>query len=104
RHVIGTNYLSDVGLAPLDADRDGWIDFVCSGVWYRNAGKPLEEPFERTLFDENGAGAHDILIADMDRDGKPDVIMMGDERTKLNALCWYSIPLEPRQLWTRQPI
>src|SRR6266545_4801995 len=28
QHVIGTNYLSDVGLAPLDVDRDGWIDFV----------------------------------------------------------------------------
>ena len=40
QHLIGTNYLSDVGLAPLDVDRDGWVDFVCSGVWYRNAGKP----------------------------------------------------------------
>ena len=56
------------------------------------------------MFDENAAGAHDILVADIDRDGKPDVVMMGDERTKLNSLCWYSIPADPRQPWTRHLI
>ena len=55
QHVIGTNYLSDVGLAPLDVDRDGWIDFVCSGVWYRNTGKPATEAVRANVFDENGA-------------------------------------------------
>ena len=104
QHVVGTNFLSDVGLAPLDVDRDGSVDFVCSGVWYRNTGKPRERPFERILFDDNAAGAHDIVIADIDRDGKPDVVMMGDERTRLNALCWYSIPKDVRQPWTRHNI
>jgi hypothetical protein len=104
QHLVGTNYLSDVGLAAQDVDGDGWIDFVCSGVWYRNPGKPRGQQFERIMFDENGAGAHDIVIADMDHDGKPDVVMMGDERTKLNALCWYSIPNDPRKPWTRHHI
>jgi len=104
QHAVGTNFLSDVGLAPLDVDRDGWIDFVCSGVWYRNTGKPREQSFERIMFDENAAGAHDIVIADIDGDGKPDVVMMGDERTKLNALCWYSIPNDVRQPWRRHHI
>ena len=40
RHEIGTGYQSDVGLAALDVDGDGWIDLVCSGVWYRNPGNP----------------------------------------------------------------
>src|SRR5678815_773340 len=53
RHAIGTNYLSDVGLAALDVDRDGWPDLVCSGVWYRNPGKPRESAFERIVFDES---------------------------------------------------
>jgi hypothetical protein len=101
QHSVGTNYLSDVGLAALDVDRDGWPDLVCSGVWYRNAGKPREQAFERIEFDAKAAGAHDILVADVDGDGRPDVVMMGDERTKLNALCWYSIPPEPRQHWVR---
>jgi len=104
QHVVGTNYLSDVGLAVLDVDRDGWPDLVCSGVWYRNPGKPRDQPFERYVFDENAAGAHDILVADIDGDGKPDIVMMGDERTKLNALCWFSIPSDPKQLWMRHLI
>jgi len=104
QHAVGTNFLSDVGLAALDVDGDGWIDFVCSGVWYRNTGKPREQSFERIMFDDSAAGAHDILVADIDHDKKPDVVMMGDERTKLNALCWYSIPRDVRQPWTRHPI
>ncbi len=104
QHVAGSNYLSDVGLAALDVDRDGWIDLICSGVWYRNTGKPRDDAFERIMFDPNAAGAHDILISDVDGDGKPDVIMMGDSRTKLNALCWYSIPADPRSSWTRHQI
>ena len=104
QHTVGTNYLSDVGLAPLDVDRDGWTDLVCSGVWYRNTGKPRETSFERFAFDENAAGAHDILIADIHGDSKPDVVLMGDERTKLNALCWYSIPSNPKQLWPRHHV
>lgn len=104
RHVVGTNYLSDVGLAALDVDHDGWVDLICSGVWYRNTGKPREEQFERYVFDPSAAGAHDILVADIDGDHKPDVVMMGDERTKLNCLCWYSIPTDPNQPWQRHVI
>jgi hypothetical protein len=104
KHAVGSNYLSDVGLAALDVDHDGWPDLVCSGAWFRNPGKPREQVFERIVFDENAAGAHDVLIADIDGDRKPDVIMMGDARTKLNCLCWYSIASDPRQPWTRHLI
>jgi hypothetical protein len=104
RHLVGTNYLSDVGLAVLDVDRDGWPDLVCSGVWYRNRGQPRAQSFERIEFDPNAAGAHDVLLADLDGDGKSDVVLLGDERTKLKSLCWYSIPSDPRQPWQRHPI
>lgn len=104
RHVVGTNYLSDVGLAVLDVDGDGWPDLVCSGVWFRNPGNPRERAFERIVFDENAAGAHDIVVADIDGDGKPDIVMMGDERTPLNSLCWYSIPSDPRKPCVRHPV
>ena len=29
---------------------------------------------------------------------------MGDERTPLNSLCWYSIPSDPRKPWVRHYI
>ncbi|MCS7304355.1 MAG: VCBS repeat-containing protein [Thermoguttaceae bacterium] len=99
KHVVGTNFLSVVGLAALDVDGDGWLDFVCSGVWYRNTGKPRQEQFERIVFDPNAGGAHDIVAADIDGDGRKDIVMMGDERTRLNSLRWYKIPADPRQPW-----
>jgi hypothetical protein len=104
QHTVGTNYMSDVGLAVLDVDGDRKVDLVCSGVWYRNPGNPRAREFDRFVFDANAAGAHDIIAADIDHDGKMDIVMMGDERTKLNGLCWYSTPLDPREPWTRHPI
>ncbi len=99
KYVVGTHFLSVVGLAALDVDGDGWLDFVCSGVWYRNTGKPRQEQFERIVFDANAAGAHDIVAADIDGDGRLDIVMMGDERTRLKSLRWYKIPADPRQPW-----
>jgi FG-GAP-like repeat len=106
RHDIGTDYQSDVGLAALDVDGDGWVDIVCSGVWYRNPGNPAKHTgqWERFVFAKNAAGAHDILVADIDGDGKKDIVMMGDKNTPLNGLCWFSIPADPRQLWERHDI
>lgn len=104
RHEVGTGYQSDVGLAALDVDRDGWIDLVGSGVWFRNAGKPREGGWERLGFAKNAGGAHDIIAADLDGDGHRDIVMMGDAGTKLNALCWFKIPADPRQPWERRDI
>ena len=104
QHIVGTNYQSDVGLAPLDVDGDGWTDLVCSGVWYRNTGQPAAGPFERLTFATNAAGAHDILIKDIDGDGRRDVVTMGDERTELKALVWFKIPVDPRQPWEKHHI
>ena len=101
RHEVGTGYLSDVGLAAMDVDGDGWNDLVCSGVWYRNTGNPRKETFERILFDNEGAGAHDILIKDVNGDGKPDVVVAGDGNTMLNGIYWYEIPGDPRSSWIK---
>src|SRR5262249_4411517 len=83
RHDVGRDYQSDVGLAALDVDGDGWVDLVCSGVWYRNPGKPREAAFERIPFAEEAAGAHDILVDDVDGENRSDILMMGDSRTAL---------------------
>ncbi len=104
RHDVGNNYQSDVGLAALDVDGDGWVDLVCSGVWFRNPGHPREGKWERIEFAPKAGGAHDIVAADIDGDGRKDIVMMGDVRTALNALCWFKIPVDPRKPWERHDI
>jgi CubicO group peptidase (beta-lactamase class C family) len=100
RHVIGVNHPSDVGGTAIDVDSDGWIDHVAGGVWYRNSGKPASEPFERILFDANLSAVHDLVVADLDRDGRLDVVTMSDK----NNLRWYTIPKDPREPWQRHDI
>lgn len=99
QHRIGTNYLSDVGLAALDVDRDGWIDLVCSGVWYRNSGKPRETPFERLEFASGIAGAHDIVAARINDNITPDIVLMGDERTRLRSIQWFEPSPDVTRPW-----
>ena len=100
RHKLGEQSPSDVGGTALDVDGDGWVDFVTGGAWYRNTGKPRTEPFERIVFDTDLASVHDVVVADVDGDGRPDVLTMSDK----NNLRWYRIPNDPRQPWERHDI
>jgi hypothetical protein len=100
RHVLGREHPSDVGGTALDVDGDGWPDHVTGGVWYRNTGQPREEPFERIVFDPGLAAVHDLVAADLDGDGRPDIVSMSDK----NNLRWYRIPDDPRQAWQRHDI
>ncbi len=100
RHRLGEQSPSDVGGAAIDVDGDGWIDFVAGGAWYRNTGRPAAELFDRNLFDEELKAVHDVVIADVDGDGRPDVLTMSDK----NNLRWYRIASDPRQPWQRHDI
>jgi CubicO group peptidase (beta-lactamase class C family) len=100
RHVLGTQHPSDVGGTAFDVDRDGWIDHVAGGVWYRNTGRPRAEPFERVVFDPALNAVHDLVAADVDRDGRIDILTMSDK----NNLRSYRIPRDPRQPWERHDI
>ncbi len=94
RHLLGKDSPSDVGGVPLDVDGDGWIDFVTGGGWYRNPGKP-GQAFERIIFDAQLKAVHDVVAADIDGDGKPEIITMSDQ----NNLRWYKIPADPMDSW-----
>jgi hypothetical protein len=100
RHLLGTHHPSDVGGTAIDLDGDGWPDHVAGGVWYRNTGRPRQEPFERIVFDRELTAVHDLVAADLDRDGRADVITMSDK----NNLRWYKIPPDSRQPWGRHDI
>jgi hypothetical protein len=94
RHILGTDSPSDVGGCVLDVDGDGRIDYVAGGAWYRNTGDPAQ-PFERHVFDRSLEGVHDVQAADIDGDGRMEIVTMSDQ----NDLRWYKIPTTPTQPW-----
>ena len=87
-HIIGKESPSEVGGAALDVDRDGRIDFVAGGAWYQQPKQPKAVPWPRHVFDAKLRAVHDIAAADLDGDGREEVIMMSDR----HDLRYYKIP------------
>lgn len=100
KYLLGRSSPSDVGGIALDVDGDGWVDFVTGGAWYRNSRNPKNKPFERIVFDPDLACVHDIVAADIDGDGKCEIITMSDQ----NDLRWYKIPDDPAAPWMKHYI
>ena len=94
QHLIGDDADTDVGGVAFDVDRDGWVDQVSGGTWYRNPGQPADvERWERF---ENGAMAtHDNLAVDINGDGRTDLLSLLDKR----GVSWYSIPDDATKQW-----
>ncbi|MCL6429709.1 MAG: VCBS repeat-containing protein [Anaerolineae bacterium] len=99
RHLLGIESPSDVGGVALDVDGDGYTDFVAGGAWYRNS-RHADTPFTRIPFDPGLTAVHDVVAADIDGDGRPEVLTMSDQ----NNLRWYKIPADPSAPWVRHDV
>jgi hypothetical protein len=101
RHDLGQGVRTDVGGTAFDIDGDGWVDQFCGTGWYRNTGKPRTEPFER--FDSGTIVCHDNVAADINGDGKLDVVAISDQKDH-TVTVWYEIPANPRDKWIEHKI
>ena len=98
RHLLGQKVPTEVGGTAFDVDGDGWVDQV-SGAWYKNTGKPREQEFIKypnAVIERS----HDIVSADVDGDGKLDILAMSDR----SGLFWYKIPANPTKAWLEHKI
>jgi hypothetical protein len=86
QHLIcnSTNIEQDLGAAALDIDNDGWTDLVFSHVWFQNPGTLKQNPDAAWLVHPFPGGGHDILAADVDGDGRKDIVVFDGE-----TLVWF---------------
>lgn len=98
-HLIGRQARTDVGGTAFDVDGDGWIDQVSGGTWYRNPGQP-REAVDWKRFETGATSAHDNIAADIDGDGKLDLVSILDKA----GVFWYRIPQDPKQPWTEHKL
>jgi len=98
RHVLAAKCPTEVGGTAIDVDSDGWVDHVAGGAWFRNTGRPRQEPF--TQHDFGGFSTHDTVAADIDGDGRLDLVMMSDKV----GLRWFRIAKDPTQRWESHEI
>lgn len=104
--VVPTNALGNEGLASGDVDGDGAPDLVVRGVWLRNPrGSAARSGGNWTAFTIAATGVHDdfkALVADVDRDGRNDMLFSSSEATA--DVVWYSHGGAPTGTWTRRLI
>ncbi|NMB72005.1 MAG: VCBS repeat-containing protein, partial [Bacteroidales bacterium] len=77
KHILGLAPATETGGIALDVDGDGFVDQVSGGTWYKNSGDPGKM---WTKFSSKAIPAHECISADINNDGKPDVVMMNDTK------------------------
>jgi hypothetical protein len=104
--VIAESIYTPSGVALADVDQDGLLDvLVASGwdseiLWWRNnAGDPTT--WERHLIAAEFSGAHDAAAADIDGDGRTDVVGVAFEDDEVTW--WRNEGGEPI-VWSEHPI
>ncbi|MEL7588207.1 MAG: VCBS repeat-containing protein [Prolixibacteraceae bacterium] len=89
RHEAGDRPFVTLGATATDVNRDGWSDIIIGGYWFCNSKNPAGEKFIRYRYDHRiKSEIHDIVMADLDGDGKEEVLVLGQN----TGMFWYKIP------------
>lgn len=111
RHVIGPgNFTTDGRIADLNGDRR--MDLIVSGYttigtaewieWWENLGNPTRPEGWRhhriaRFF------AHDLVVGDVNGDGRPDVVVFRKEAPN-RGVFWFENPVDPTRPWIQHVI
>lgn len=93
--------LGEEGMASGDIDSDGYVDLVVFGAWVRNPGKPAARSGDDWRIYPIGAvsPAFKADVADIDGDGKMDVVFSSSEHTA--DVTWFGAANgDPTGPWT----
>lgn len=93
RHVIGPLVGAFEAFA-VDLDGDGKLDIAATAfgpngklVWFKNPGDPAKSPWPRYIIKDKWINANQVIAADMNKDGRPDLI--GSAERGSNDVRWW---------------
>lgn len=93
RHEIGPLPMTTLGAGTMDVNRDGLPDIIIGGYWFCNSPATGPEKFTLYRYDDRiRTEIHDLVIADMNSDGKDDVVVLGQSV----GIFWYDVPANAR--------